>query len=46
MTEEKKGKQPVGRPPQTVEPIPDTFENVVRALVQSEPEQKPAKPSR
>ena len=30
--EDKKGKR-VGRPPKPVEPIPDTFENIVKALV-------------
>ena len=37
-------KKPVGRPPKVVPPIPDTFENVVKAVVRPLP--KPQKPSR
>ena len=32
-------KKPVGRPPKVVPPIPDTFENVVKAVVRSLPKE-------
>ena len=38
----KKGKKPQGRPPNVIPPIPDTFENVVKAVVRSAPPKKPA----
>ena len=33
----KKDKKPVGRPPKVIPPIPDTFKNVVKAVVRSTP---------
>ena len=37
-------KKPVGRPPKVVPPIPDTFENVVEAVVRPLP--KPPTPQK
>ncbi len=39
----KKPKRKTGRPPKQVEKIPDTFENVVKALVKPSPKKKPPK---
>lgn len=39
MMDEQKEKKPVGRPPRVVPPIADTFENVVKAVVQPLPKQ-------
>ena len=30
---DERGERPVGRPPEIIPPIPDTFENVIKALV-------------
>ena len=34
-------KKPVGRPPKMIPPIPDTFENVVKAVVRPVERPKP-----
>ena len=39
-----KQKKPRGRPPKVIPPIPDTFENVVKAVVRSAPPKIPAEP--
>ena len=30
-------KKPIGRPPKIIPPIPDTFENIVKAVVKPRP---------
>ena len=41
MADNAQPKKPLGRPPKIIQPIPDTFENVLKAVVKT----RPAKPS-